>query len=53
VTDCRDERDNKFLEVALSGNAKVILTGDQDLLILHPWRNISILTPAMYLDAVK
>lgn len=53
VLDCRDVRDNKFLEVALSGDAKVILTGDQDLLVLHPWRTISILTPALYLESLK
>jgi predicted nucleic acid-binding protein len=35
--------------VALSGRADVILTGDMDLLVLHPWRNIPILSPATYL----
>jgi putative PIN family toxin of toxin-antitoxin system len=49
VTDCRDPRDNMFLELALSGKADVIVTGDADLLCLHPWRGIAILTPADYL----
>ncbi len=49
VTDCRDPKDNKFLELALSGKADLILTGDQDLLALHPWRGISILSPSDYL----
>lgn len=48
VVECRDPKDNKFLELALSGNADRIVTGDKDLLILHPWRGISISTPAMY-----
>ncbi len=50
VLECRDVRDNKFLEVALNGDADLILTGDQDLLVLAPWRGISIVTPAEYLE---
>jgi putative PIN family toxin of toxin-antitoxin system len=49
VGDCRDPKDNKFLELALSGNADFIITGDADLLSLHPWRGIAILSPADYL----
>jgi len=43
---CRDPRDDKFLEVALAGEAAAIVSGDKDLLVLHPWHHISILTPA-------
>lgn len=46
---CRDPRDDKFLEVALNGKAELILTGDADLLALHPWQGIVILSPADYL----
>lgn len=49
VNDCRDARDNKFLELAASGNASIIITGDADLLTLHPWRNVAILTPRQFL----
>ena len=49
VRECRDPKDDKFLEVALNGKAELILTGDADLLALHPWRRIPILTPARYL----
>jgi putative PIN family toxin of toxin-antitoxin system len=49
VRECRDPKDDKFLEVALSGNADLILTGDADLLTLNPWRGIAILSPAEYL----
>lgn len=45
VTDCRDPKDNKFLELAVSGNATLIVSGDRDLLALHPFRGIPILTP--------
>ena len=48
VQECRDAKDDKFLELA-AGKADLILTGDQDLLMLHPWRGISIQTPASYL----
>ena len=40
---CRDSKDNKFLEVAVCGEADFIITGDQDLLILNPFRNIDII----------
>jgi putative PIN family toxin of toxin-antitoxin system len=46
---CHDPRDDKFLEVAVHGRAAVIVTGDADLLALHPFRGIAILTPADYL----
>jgi putative PIN family toxin of toxin-antitoxin system len=45
IADCRDPKDNKFLELAVSGQASHILTGDADLLALHPFRGLSILTP--------
>ncbi len=47
---CRDPRDDKFLDVAVHGRADVIVTGDADLLALHPFRGIAILTPAQYLE---
>jgi uncharacterized protein len=43
---CRDPRDDKFLELAVNGEADAILTGDVDLLAMHPFRGISIMTPA-------
>ncbi len=49
IRECRDPQDDKFLEVALSGKADLILTGDADLVKLHPWREIPILSPAKYL----
>ena len=45
---CRDPRDDKFIEVAVHGRADAIVTGDADLLALHPFRGIQILTPADY-----
>jgi putative PIN family toxin of toxin-antitoxin system len=50
IRECRDPKDDKFLEVALNGKADLIITGDADLLTLHPWREIAILSPANYLN---
>ena len=49
IVACRDPRDDKFLDVALSGEARLILTGDRDLLELHPFHGIEILAPADFL----
>jgi putative PIN family toxin of toxin-antitoxin system len=53
VRECRDPKDDKFLEVALNGRADVIITGDADLLGMHPWREIAVLSPAHFLGKVK
>jgi putative PIN family toxin of toxin-antitoxin system len=45
----RDPRDDKFLELAVDGRADSIVTGDLDLLALHPFRGIAIITPMQYL----
>jgi hypothetical protein len=43
VTDCRDPKDNKYLELALAAGAETIVSSDDDLLVLHPWRGVRIL----------
>lgn len=40
----RDPDDDKFLELAIAGKADMIVTGDVDLLELHPFRGIAILS---------
>ena len=47
---CRDPRDDKFLEVAVNGMADLIVTGDDDLLVLDPFRPTRILTPKQFLE---
>jgi putative PIN family toxin of toxin-antitoxin system len=49
VSDCRDPRDNKFLELAVSGQATHIVTGDSDLLVLHPFRGVIVVSPSSFL----
>ena len=50
LTACRDPKDDKFLELAVCANASCIITGDKDLLILHPFRNIPILNVVDFLN---
>lgn len=48
VEACRDPDDNKFLELAVTVNAQVIVTGDQDLGVLDPFRGIRIIPPGRF-----
>jgi putative PIN family toxin of toxin-antitoxin system len=50
---CRDPRDNKFLSLAVAAETKCIVTGDNDLLILHPFQNIPILNPLNFINSFK
>ena len=50
IAACRDRKDDKFLELAVNGNANYIITGDQDLLVLHPFQNIAIISVSDYLS---
>lgn len=47
---CRDPKDDIYLETAVSAQADCIVSGDPDLLALHPFRGIFILTPRDFLD---
>ena len=49
ITECRDPKDDKFLELAVNGNATHIITGDKDLLVMNPFRGIAIVTPQEFL----
>ena len=46
----RDPSDDKFVECAVAGKAKVIISGDKDLLSVGSYRKILIQTPAQFLD---
>ncbi len=47
---CRDPDDDKFLELALLGDANCLVTGDQDLLEMAPFGEIEILRPIEFLS---
>jgi len=42
---CRDSSDDKFLALASVAEAELLVSSDEDLLILHPWHGIEIVTP--------
>lgn len=50
VTDCRDPKDNMFLEIALTCQAVYLVSGDKDLLTLNPYQNIEIITASEFLE---
>jgi putative PIN family toxin of toxin-antitoxin system len=47
--DCRDAKDNKCVELAAVAGAVSIVSSDNDLLVLDPWRGVRIVRPAEYL----
>jgi predicted nucleic acid-binding protein len=49
VRACRDPKDDMLLELAVSGDAHLVVTGDADLLEMSVFRGVRILTPAAYL----
>jgi uncharacterized protein len=49
INECPDAADNKFLELAVSCGASVIVSGDPHLRNMHPFRGITIATPAEFL----
>ena len=49
-TICRDVDDNNILLLADSVKADIIITGDEDLLILDHYKNIKILKPREFIQ---
>ena len=52
VQECRDPKDDKFLELALNGRADYIITGDKDLLVLNPFIETQILTTKDFITTI-
>lgn len=48
VNDCRDVKDNKFLALALAASATAIISSDDDLLVLNPYRGIEVVEMAAF-----
>lgn len=49
VQECRDPKDDKVLELALNGKAQYIISGDKDLLVLHLFRGVGVVTAEEFL----
>jgi uncharacterized protein len=52
IVACRDPKDDQYLALGVNGNATCVVTGDEDLLVLHPFRSIPILTARMFLAEI-
>jgi uncharacterized protein len=50
---CRDLRDNQFLALALAAEVDVVVSSDEDLFALDPWRGIPVVTPGEFLSRSK
>lgn len=46
---CRDPKDNQFLALIQASDANGLISSDTDLLVLHPWNGVPILSPADFL----
>lgn len=44
----RDPKDNKFLALAQLRAADMLVSSDDDLLTLHPWCGVQVITPAAF-----
>jgi uncharacterized protein len=53
ISDCRDPNDNKFLDLAISGHASHLVSGDDDLLVLNPYQGCRILTPRDFITLTE
>lgn len=49
---CRDPKDDKFIDLALNGEASHLITGDNDLLVLNPIKNTSVINPRTCWDEI-
>ncbi|MBF0291476.1 MAG: putative toxin-antitoxin system toxin component, PIN family [Nitrospinae bacterium] len=53
IPECRDKDDIKIIGTALSGGADIIITGDDDLLVLKSFAKVKILTPREFWDILR
>jgi len=53
VSICRDPKDNVVLTCALGGKAKYIVTGDPDLLDLHEFKGVKVVTVRDFLTMIE
>ncbi len=53
ITASNDATDNKFLELAVDAEAKLIISGDSDLRLLNPFQGIAIISPSDFLKLLS
>ena len=50
IQECRDPKDDKYLSLAVSAQADAIISGDEELLVMNPFRQIPILNSSDFLS---
>ena len=50
---CRDPFDDYILAAAVTGKANYLVTADKDLLVLHEYKGIKIITPTTFREILK
>lgn len=51
--DCRDPKDDFLLDLCVSGEADYLITGDDDLLALNPFRDVEIINYRDFSDILQ
>jgi uncharacterized protein len=46
---CRDPNDDMFLSLAIAAGADCLITRDEDLLVLHPFKNMPVLNTSDFM----
>lgn len=49
----RDKDDDAFIQVAMAANVKRLISGDNDLLCLHPLGTLHIISPRLALEEIN
>ncbi len=52
-TVCRDPKDNFLLDLCVSGNADYLITGDDDLLVLNPFRGVKVINYRLFREILQ
>lgn len=47
---CRDPKDDQFLDTAISGGARYIVSGDKDLQALDTYQRVKVLSPREFIE---
>jgi predicted nucleic acid-binding protein len=47
---CRDPKDDQFLDAAVSGGARYIVSGDKDLQALDTYQRVKVLSPREFIN---
>ncbi|MBP7280830.1 MAG: putative toxin-antitoxin system toxin component, PIN family [Leptospiraceae bacterium] len=50
IQDCRDPEDNYILDIGTQFHLDYIITGDEDLLALHPYKKIQVIKIAKFIE---